>query len=151
MIKLIRTDSNNEDFRHMVKLLDQYLAKTDGDDHAFYDQYNQLHDIKNVIICYENEKPIGCGAFKAYNKESVEIKRMFTLPEARGKGIASQILETLEAWAKELSYTKCILETGIRQVEAVGFYKKSSYHLIPNYGQYAGVNDSLCFEKWIKD
>ena len=72
---------------------------------------------------------------------------MYTAPESRGKGIASQVLRELENWASELSYKKCILETGKKQPEAIGLYKKNGYKIIPNYGQYAGVDNSLCFEK----
>jgi hypothetical protein len=56
----------------------------------------------------------------------------------------------LENWAGELSYAKCILETGKRQPEAIGLYKKNGYKLIPNYGQYAEAENSLCFEKELK-
>jgi len=72
---------------------------------------------------------------------------MYTLPDSRGKGVASLILAELERWAAELSYGKCVLETGKRQPEAIGLYKKRGYQLIPNYGQYTGVENSVCFEK----
>ena len=88
--------------------------------------------------------------FKAFNKNSVEIKRMFTSPETRGKGIATLILKELENWASELDYSICVLETGIRQTEAVALYRKNSYKIISNYGQYEGIENSLCFEKNIK-
>ena len=146
-MKLIRTNSENKDFIALVKQLDAYLAVTDGEDHSFYDQFNKLDSIKYVVIAYENEIPLGCGAIKAFNNHTVEVKRMYTAPQSRGKGIASLLLLELEQWAAELSYSKCILETGIRQVEAIGLYKKNGYTLIPNYGQYKGVKDSRCFEK----
>lgn len=149
-MKLIRTNSENKDFKALVKQLDAYLAVTDGDDHSFYDQFNKLDSIKYVIVAYENNVPLGCGAIKEFSNEAVEIKRMYTSPQSRGKGIASLLLLELELWAVELSYSKCILETGIRQVEAIGLYKKNGYTLIPNYGQYKGVNDSKCFEKLLK-
>ena len=72
---------------------------------------------------------------------------MYTLPEHRGKGIAMRILSELERWAAEASYEKCILETGKRQPEAIALYKKSGYSLIPNFGQYENIENSLCFEK----
>lgn len=146
-MKLIRTNSENKDFIALVKQLDAYLAVTDGEDHSFYNQFNKLDSIKYVVIAYENETPLGCGAIKEFNNHTVEIKRMYTSPQSRGKGIASLLLLELEQWAAELSYSKCILETGIRQVEAIGLYKKNGYTLIPNYGQYIGVKDSKCFEK----
>jgi GNAT superfamily N-acetyltransferase len=150
MIKIRRTDSDDQDFIGLVKFLDTDLAKRDGKDHPFYAQFNKIDKIKHVLIAYENDKPIGCGAIKEYAPAIAEIKRMYTSPDCRGKGIATQILVDLEKWAKELSFEKCILETGKRQSEAVELYKKNGYQRIPNYGQYAGIENSLCFEKELK-
>ena len=150
MITIIRTDSNNRDFIEMVKWLDADLAERDGAEHSFYDQFNKIDQLKYVVIAYENSRPSGCGAMKEYNPGAMEIKRMYTLPESRGKGIASKVLTELEKWAGELDFEKCILETGKRQPEAVSLYKKSGYNPIANYGQYAGMENSLCFEKKMK-
>ena len=147
MIKLVRTNSENRDFITLVKLLDADLAIVDGKDHVFYSQFNKIDNIRYVIVAYEDEKAMGCGAIKEFDKGTMEVKRMYVSPQNRKKGIASMILSELEKWASELSASKCILETGKRQYEAVGLYKKSGYQLIPNYGQYAGVENSLCFEK----
>lgn len=147
MITLERTNSENRDFIELVKLLDKALAIVDGKDHAFYSQFNKIDNIRYVIVAYEDEKAVGCGAVKEFGQDTMEVKRMYVSPENRKKGIASEILNELEKWAHELSYGKCILETGKRQYEAIGLYKKSGYKLIPNYGQYANVDNSLCFEK----
>lgn len=145
-----RTNSDQKDFRDLVAQLDQYLSIMDGKDHAFYNQYNKLDKIHNVVVCYVNDKPVGCGAFKEYENDSVEIKRMFVLPECRGKGIAVGILKELESWAAELNYSSCILETGKRQHEAIALYQKCGYTIIPNYGQYVNVEYSVCMKKEIK-
>jgi putative acetyltransferase len=150
MIIFKRTDSGNKDFIELVKRLDVYLAEKDGSDHAFYASHNKLDDIKHVVVAYENDKPVGCGAIKQYSPDTMEVKRMYTLPESRGKGIATAILNELENWAAELSFEKCILETGRRQTEAVALYGKNGYKVIPNYGQYAVMEYSMCFEKEIK-
>ncbi|MCH2033662.1 MAG: GNAT family N-acetyltransferase [Tenacibaculum sp.] len=147
MISLIRTDSKNKDFIELVKQLDAFLAITDGDDHDFYNQYNGLDNIKYVIVGYIDYIPVACGAIKHFDAKTMEIKRMFTSEKSRGKGMASKVLVELEKWALELSFERCILETGIRQVEAVRLYKKNKYTLMENYGQYAGIEESLCFEK----
>lgn len=147
MITFLRTDSKNNDFISLVKELDAFLAVTDGDDHSFYDQYNKLDNIKYVIVAYIDDIPVACGAIKQFDTTTMEVKRMFTSEKSRGKGLASKVLKELEKWALELSFERCILETGIRQVEAVQLYKKNSYTLIENYGQYAGIEESLCFEK----
>jgi putative acetyltransferase len=147
MINIIRTSSDNHDFIELVRLLDDDLAIRDGDKHTFYDQFNKIDNIRYVLVAYENNIPAGCGAIKEYKPDSMEVKRMYVLPENRKKGIASKILDELEIWASELFYSRCILETGKGQPEAIELYKKKGYKLIPNYGQYAGVENSLCFEK----
>jgi len=119
----------------------------DGDEHGFYDQFNKIDMLKHCIVIYDNDKALACGAIKELNSKSMEVKRMFTLPEKRGKGLASIILKELETWTKELGYEKTVLETGKRQTEAVALYNKCGYNIIPNYGQYIGIENSVCFEK----
>lgn len=150
MIRLIRTDSGNKDFIQLVRYLDADLAEKDGEDHAFYSQFNKIDMIKHVIVAYQNNIAVSCGAIKEYDPKTMEIKRMYTLPENRGKGISSMILTELENWASEMNFEKCILETGKKQVEAIGLYKKRGYDIIPNYGQYAGIENSICFAKQLK-
>lgn len=147
MIQLKRTNSDDADFRMLVSLLDRDLAVRDGDEHAFYAQYNKIDAIKNTIVAYLENKPVGCGAFKEYEPATVEIKRMYVLPEYRGQRIAAEILSALELWAAELDYKACILETGKKQPEAIRLYQRSGYSLISNYGQYANVENSVCMRK----
>lgn len=146
-MNLLRTNSNNKDFINLVALLDAELAVTDGDDHEFYNQFNKIDELKYAVVAFEKDNLLGCGALKKYGLNSVEVKRMFVLPDSRGQGIASKILTELENWASELGFDSCVLETGKKQPEAVQLYKKSGYQLVPNYGQYVGVENSLCFEK----
>ncbi|OYU80342.1 MAG: GNAT family N-acetyltransferase [Flavobacterium sp. BFFFF1] len=146
-----RTDSTNPEFISLVALLDADLRIRDGADHAFYAQFNKIDTIKNVIVAYEGNEAVGCGAFKGFSDDTVEIKRMFVPESLRGRGIASGILKSLEHWAKELGYHKTILETGNQQPEAIALYQKSGYKVIPNFGQYAGVENSICFEKSLPD
>ncbi|SDR79535.1 GNAT family N-acetyltransferase [Gramella sp. MAR_2010_147] len=147
MVKILKTNSSNSDFIELVNELDAYLAISDGDEHEFYDQFNKLDAIEHVIILYENNTPVACGAIKKYSESAVEIKRMYVIPISRNKGYASKILEFLEVWAKELGYRKCILETGHRQKEAIGLYHRNNYNLIPNYSPYEHRENSRCFEK----
>lgn len=149
MVKLQRTNPENPDFIALVKLLDSELAVRDGKDHAFYSPFNKIDKIKHVVIAYEDAVAIGCGAIKEFSSEAMEVKRMFTVPAVRGRKVATTILKELEIWAKEMSYRKCVLETGKRQPEAIAVYGKSGYQIIPNYGQYIGIENSVCFEKII--
>ncbi len=149
MIKCIRSDSNDNDFKNLVAALDAELKIRDGEQNSFYAQFNKVDDIKHVVIAYENDTAAGCGAIKEYSADAMEIKRMFVVETYRSRGVASLILKELEKWAAELKYYKCILETGHKQPEAISLYKKNNYTLIGNYGQYKHVENSLCFEKII--
>ena len=147
MINIVRTDSDNPDFIELVKWLDADLAEKDGEEHSFYNQFNKIDKIRYVVLAYNAGIAIACGAIKESIPGSMEVKRMYTAPPARGKGMATTILAELETWAAELGYRKCVLETGKRQPDAIALYQKNGYRLIPNYGQYAGIENSVCFEK----
>jgi len=150
MIKLTRTNSENSDFINLIRELDENLLEINGEEQSFFTQFNKIDMIKHVIIAYNNNVPVGCGAIKEYSSDTVEVKRMFVTKNNRGQGIASQILTGLCSWAKESGYKKCILETGIRQLEAVTLYKKNNFSVTPNYGQYKYIKNSVCFEKILK-
>jgi GNAT superfamily N-acetyltransferase len=151
MIRIERTDSESEDFVKLVQHLDRDLAERDGNEHDFYAQFNKIAQLKNVVLAYADGIPAGCGAFKEWAPGIVEMKRMYVPPEFRGKGIASLVLSELEKWAGELYYKSAVLETGKRQPEAIRLYEKNGYALIPNYGQYEGVENSVCFKKEIAE
>jgi GNAT superfamily N-acetyltransferase len=150
MIGIIRTNLENADFIQLVAQLDQLLAHLDGRDHDFYNQYNKIDKIKHVVVAYSAKIPVACGAIKEFDTETMEVKRMFTDANFRGQGLATQVLKELENWSLELGYSKCILETGKRLPDAVRLYEKSDYQLIPNYGQYIQMENSICFEKRLK-
>lgn len=147
MISLKRTNSANLDFQYLVTLLDADLRIRDGEEHFFFAQFNKIDKIQNVVVYYLDNKAVGCGAFKMYADKTVEIKRMFVMLDFRGKGIALQILNELETWAKELDYNEAILETGKKQPEAIRLYQKADYEVIANYGQYENVESSVCMKK----
>ncbi len=149
MLTLYRTDKTNLDFQQLVKLLDADLSLRDGEDHAFYAPFNTSVNLQAVVVAYENNQPIGCGAFKSFGDTQVEIKRMYVLPDFRGRGVAQRILHELETLARELGYTTTVLETGQKQPEAIKLYQKAGYQIIPNFGPYVNVENSVCMEKTI--
>lgn len=149
MAKLVRTNSDNADFRELVALLDADLAIRDGAEHLFYAQFNKVDAIRYVVVAYVDEKAVGCGAFKEYESETAEIKRMFVRENGRGRGIAGEILAELEVWAKEQGFSECILETGVKQPEAIRLYQKSGYEKMTSYGQYLNAANSVCMRKMI--
>jgi GNAT superfamily N-acetyltransferase len=146
MLTFKRTTSTNSDFEKLVVQLDAYLRILDGDDHAFYAQFNKSSQLKNALVCYENDTAVGIGAYKEF-EHAAEMKRMYVLPEFRGKGIATQILYELELWAKEEGYSTSVLETGYLQKDAIALYTKLGYSVIENFGQYIGVENSVCMKK----
>ena len=150
-IRLIRTDNLNNDFIELVNELDSILRTIDGEEHLFFAKFNRSDHLDKVVVMYYGIIPAACGALKNYSENTAEIKRMYVRPEFRGKGFAKKILNELEKWASKLNYTECILETGRDLKAAVGLYQSSGYDVIPNYGQYAGVDKSICFRKILLD
>jgi len=146
-ISLRRTNSDNPDFRTLITELDTDLRLRNGDLMNIYDQHNVIEKIDTVVVAYIDQRPAGCGCFKTYDNETVEIKRMFVRPEARGNGISRKILTELEIWAQELNVTYAVLETGSKQLEALSLYPKAGYLPIPKYGPYINLPESICFKK----
>ncbi len=151
MIEIVRTDSKDQDFKNLISLLDNELNAQYGEKQNFYDGYNKIEDCKTVVIAKSDKIPIGCGCFKSLDKNSIEIKRMFVHNNCRGVGISKQILKELETWAKELGYNYSLLETGYKQIQAIGLYEGFGYKKTENYGQYIGVETSICMKKKISD
>jgi len=147
MTKVIRINSNNIHFNELIILLDDELNKRYGTVQEMYNEYNSFEFIETVIIAYSNDLPAGCGCFKKYDEQTIEIKRMFIKEEFRGQGLSKLILNELEQWGTQLEYKKAILETGIKQNEAIQLYSKSGYNRIENYGQYAEMPNSVCMMK----
>jgi GNAT superfamily N-acetyltransferase len=147
MISITRCNSENSDFKSLIRKLDADLDGRYGLLQQEYDNYNKIASLETVVVAYDKNIPVGCGCFKEYSSSVAEIKRMFVLPEYRGRGIAASILTELENWGKEKNFTKTILETGIKQYEAIGLYTKLGYKKIDNFGQYQGNTNSICMEK----
>jgi putative acetyltransferase len=147
MLKLKRVTSIDSDFQDLVHQLDQDLARRNGNQNSFYAQFNKTDAIKNALVCFVEDIAVGCGAFKLFEVNTVEIKRMFVHPAYRSKGIGAAVLSELEIWAAELNYTHSVLETGKTNPEAIKLYQKQGYILIPNFGPYAGVQNSVCMKK----
>jgi len=145
---ILKRASNTEtDFKKLISKLDKYLSIVNGEQDAFYAPNNVLDPLDTAVIAYYNNKPVGCGCFKRYDEDSVEIKRMYVDPDLRGRGIASTILNELEKWAKENGFKYTVLETGLKLDDANALYRKQGYEVIENYGQYAGITSSVCMKK----
>lgn len=145
-MQLIRTNSENPDFKKLSALFDDYLVDIDGEEKDFFAFYNNVQ-LDTVLVVYENSEVVGCGAFKKFDNNTAEIKRMFVHATHRNKGIARFILNELEFWANDLGFTSYILETSPKLTSAIALYEKTGYQFIPNYGQYIGVENSVCMKK----
>ena len=104
-------------------------------------------DIHDVIVAYDCKIPVGCTSFKKYDNECAEVKRVFIKKEYRGQGISNKLMELLEKSAKEKGFKYFILESGEPLVAAMALYRKIGYKVIPNYGQYKNMADSICMKK----
>jgi GNAT superfamily N-acetyltransferase len=147
MIQFSRTTSLNRDFQLLTSLLDKELWATYPEVQSDYAPHNKIERNETVVLAYIEREPVGCGCFKEYSAETVEMKRMFVKEGHRGKKVSSQLLRELETWAKESGFKWAILETGIRQVAAIGLYQKAGYSLTENYDPYIGMPLSRCFRK----
>ena len=147
MMTIKRADSNNKDFYGLVAKLDEDLTRRYGTEQLEYDRYNKIKDIDTIVLAYINDEPVGCGCFKTFDNNSVEVKRMFVETTLQGKGIGKAILKELEKWAAEIGYHSMVLETGTRQPEAIHLYQKLGYRIIPNFNPYIGNELSVCMKK----
>ena len=148
----VRTDGKNEDFIENCRLLDIDLDRRVGKqiEREKYEKFNQLNEIREAILVYDNGKLVGGGAIRRYDDETVELKRVFVHNEYQGQGIGSTLVSLLIEWAAELGYRRMILETGELLAESCAVYRKLGFAVIPNYGPYADMPESLCMAKTIQ-
>lgn len=148
-MKFIYTDGCNQDFIELCHLLDNHLNEIAGGEknRAQYIQYNTLEDIRDVVLVYNDNVPVGCASFKLYENGVAEVKRVFIKEEFRGKGISKQLMGLLEKRAIEKGFCELVLESGAILVEAMGLYNQLGYVVIENYGQYKDLKESICMQK----
>jgi GNAT superfamily N-acetyltransferase len=99
------------------------------------------------VIAWLGDQSAGCGALRPMEPGVAEVKRMYVEPEARRRGVARKVLDTLESVAHERGYMTLRLETGIRQPEAIGLYESAGFRRIQCYGIYIDNPRSVCYEK----
>lgn len=148
-MKIIHTDGRKNDFIQLCRLLDEDLEEIVGGDfqRQVYEQFNQLNDIHDVVLIYDNEQAVACGSYKRYNDNVAEIKRVFVRKKERGRGLSKKLMAALEKKAVEQGYKRFILETGLPLQASMGLYKSIGFKIMDNYGQYKNMKDSICMEK----
>jgi putative acetyltransferase len=142
-----RTHTSDPHFQLLVSHLDHELWVELKEDQATYDPHNKLPDISTALVVYDNDVPIAIGCFKEYDKDTIEVKRMFVEKKFRGSGISKLVLNHLEQWAAEMGYHYAVLETSIHFATARSLYEKSGYTIISNYGPYKDLPESVCMKK----
>ena len=148
----VRTDGKNEDFIENCRLLDMDLDRRVGRQikREKYQKFNQLDEIREAIVVYDHGRAVGGGAIRRYDDENIELKGVFVHNEYQGQGIGSRLVSLLIEWAAELGYRRMILETGELLAESCAVYKKLGFAVIPNYGPYADMPESLCMAREIR-
>lgn len=113
----------------------------------------EISESSTVFLVARREgdgEPSGCGGLTHLEESVAEIKRIYVVPSARGRGLGRVILESLESCAMERGYRTVRLETGVLQPEAQNLYMKAGYHRIPAFGVYASQPSSVCFQKYLE-
>ena len=148
-VKVVKTTSENPDFISLIKTFDTFLWERYPELKNDYWGNNLIEFNPNVVVVYLNEKAVGCGCFKKYNTNTVELKRMFVSQEARGLGLAQRIIKELEDEARTQGFETMILETLYKQIEAISLYQKVGFEIVENYEPYVGLANSVCMSKSI--
>lgn len=99
------------------------------------------------LVVRDGDRAIACGGVARFDDARGELKRMYVVPEARGRGVGRALLVELERHARELGYASLVLETGDRQGAALALYGDAGYERIPCWSPYDARSLSLCFEK----
>ena len=99
------------------------------------------------MVAYRGQQPIGCGAVRKIEEGVGELKRMYVCLEERCRGVGRAILDALEQEARKLRIKRLVLETGIRNPEAIAMYERAGFSRIPAFGEYIGSPVSVCMAK----
>jgi putative acetyltransferase len=146
-MNIVRTDTGHPDFLAMTAELDAELHHRYGQRQGEYDRLNNVYQLATAVVGYVDTTPVACGCYKALDRETAELKRMFVASNFRGRGFGLAMVRELEQWAAESGFRRIVLETGKGQPEAIRLYHRGGYTLMANYGPYAGNDNSVCLEK----
>lgn len=150
-MNIIRTDSEDVNFQQLIKLLDEDLHNRYGAIQSTYSEHNKVDKINHVIVVLDKDRPVACGSYKKHDASSVELKRMYVVKEYRRQGLAKLVVRELLKMAKEESYSDMLLETGIKQYEAIKLYESLGFCKVDNFSPYIGNTNSVCMKKHLED
>ena len=109
--------------------------------------------IAATVLVLADGRAVGHAALRDLGNDfagSLEVKRVYVAPDARGTGISRRLMAELERLAAVAGAHRLILQTGDRQPEAVALYERIGYSRIPIYPPYLPISFSQCFEKTIE-
>lgn len=150
MIAMRFVGTEDEDLKMLIHCLDTYYADRWGE---IARQYRHCHDLRSVsaaVVAYAGSEPVGCGCIRLLDAQTAEIKRLYVQPAFRRRGIAEQIISSLQGAAADHGCRCTVLETGAAMQDAIAFYRRQGYRVIPNFGDFAGDKLSVCMKKELK-
>jgi putative acetyltransferase len=141
---------DSADAQGLIAALDAHLAGRYSAEQRFGPNLRPAQlapGLGTFVVARADGRAVGCGALRRLDDATAEVKRMYVEPELRGRGIAKEILDHLEAAARLMGTHRLVLETGIYQAEAIGLYRRVGFNPVSCWGEYEGVLTSVCFEK----
>lgn len=145
-----RCDIQSSDALTLIAALNTELTRRypeEGATHFRLDPGEVAEGRGAFLIASRCGLPIGCGAVRRIDESQAEIKRMFVRPEERKRGVGRVLLAALEAEARRLGLSRLVLETGVRQIEAIALYERAGFSRIAPFGEYVGSPLSVCMAK----
>lgn len=149
MERIIKASVESIDAQMLLNELDSCLESITGDNgKGSFCTYDFTASGGTFLICYNDLKPVACGAIRKYTDKVAEMKRVYA--RKNGFGAAHKIVKALEEKALEQGFDSIILETRKVNLHAVSFYKDCGYIQCENFGKYKGRDNAVCFQKKIR-
>lgn len=147
-MEIRETSILSEDAQSLIARLDLELSGEYAPEHTYTVDFEPFHRDGGVfVVAYDEATAVACGALRSITDCEVELKRMYVAGSHRGQGVSRRILGFLEERARELGFSRMLLETGDEQHAAISLYQSSGYLRIDAFGEYAGSPRSVCFAK----
>jgi putative acetyltransferase len=153
-ITVARADIQSPAAQKLIAALNEELSRIypePGATHFRVDSDEVAEGRGTFVIATRGRKAIACGALRRIDDGVGEIKRMYVVPEERGRGVSRVVLTALEDEARNMGLSRLLLETGIRQLAAIALYERTGFERIPAYGEYVlSPETSVCMAKTLK-
>jgi putative acetyltransferase len=147
-LSILAEQPSSPDAQALIAALDADLALRYPPE-LIFGLHEEDHDPARMVFLVARAagRPVACGALRTLDAETGEVKRMYVVPDLRGRGLSRRMLAVVESIAVGRRHRRLLLETGNRSPAALALYRSSGYLEIPAYGEYAGNAYSVCFEK----